>query len=328
MKAALPVRASTVRLLTVHGAKGLEADTVFVMDTEPERTNPATTTLLVEWPVEAERPTRCAFVYNENRCPPSLRAALDDEMRAREREELNGLYVAMSRAKRRLVFSATEPYLAPIGPTWWSRVGTACPAVAAASRAALRRCPATSTAAAARRDDIVIATAAAVARVRDRSRRSAPPRRAATSARIGRAVHRALEWIVADAGIDRDEAADAAAREFGAAAGSVRDVVAAIVDHPEGARFFRGPQIRWSGNEVSLSDGGEVLRIDRLVLVDEGDGPVWWVLDYKLQPRARRARRLSGAIAALPRGGRARPAGRRRSLRLHHRRRAGSSELV
>ena len=128
LKAALPVRASTVRLLTVHGAKGLEADTVFVMDTEPERTNPATTTLLVEWPVEAERPTRCAFVYNENRCPPSLRAALDDELRAREREELNGLYVAMSRAKRRLVFSATEPYLVPNGPTWWSRVCAACSA--------------------------------------------------------------------------------------------------------------------------------------------------------------------------------------------------------
>ena len=33
---------------------------------------------------------------------------------------------------------------------------------------------------------------------------------------------------------------------------------------------------------MSLSDGGDVLRIDRLVLIDEGDGPVWWVLDYKL----------------------------------------------
>ena len=112
VKAALPVRDSTVRLLTVHGAKGLEADTVFVMDTEPERVNPATTTLLVEWPVDSPRPTRCAFVYNENRCPYSLRSALDDELRAREREELNMLYVAMSRAKRRLVFSATEPYQA------------------------------------------------------------------------------------------------------------------------------------------------------------------------------------------------------------------------
>src|SRR4029078_12685834 len=50
VKAALPVRASTVRLLTVHGAKGLEADTVFVMDTEPERANPPTNTLLVDMP--------------------------------------------------------------------------------------------------------------------------------------------------------------------------------------------------------------------------------------------------------------------------------------
>ena len=189
-----------MRLLTVHGAKGLEADTVFVMDTEPERTNPATTTLLVEWPVEAERPTRCAFVYNENRCPHSLRAALDDEMRAREREELNGLYVAMSRAKRRLVFSATEPYQAPIGATWWSRVGAACPASPQRQgRAALR--PARRVAAAAaRREDIVIATLppwrASAHRSRQPARREAP----ATSARIGRAVHRALEWIVADAG--------------------------------------------------------------------------------------------------------------------------------
>ena len=280
VKAALPVRASTVRLLTVHGAKGLEADTVFVMDTEPERANPATTTLLVEWPVEAERPTRCAFVYNENRCPPSLRGALDDELRAREREELNGLYVAMSRAKRRLVFSATEPYLAPTGPTWWSRVAAACPA-SPQRQAALLFDPPSAVAAAAPRADVVIATLPPwrAASIATGVRRSEAP---AESARLGRAIHRALEWIVADPAIDRQEAADAAAREFGAAAAVVRQGVAAIVEHPDGARFFRGPQIRWSGNEVSISDAGEVLRIDRLALVDDADGPVWWVLDYKL----------------------------------------------
>ena len=280
VKAALPVRASTVRLLTVHGAKGLEADTVFVMDTEPERANPATTTLLVEWPVEAERPTRCAFVYNENRCPPSLRGALDDELRAREREELNGLYVAMSRAKRRLVFSATEPYLAPTGPTWWSRVAAACPA-SPQRQAALLFDPPSAVAAAAPRADVVIATLPPwrAASIATGVRRSEAP---AESARLGRAIHRALEWIVADPAIDRQEAADAAAREFGAGAAVVRQGVAAIVEHADGARFFRGPQIRWSGNEVSISDAGEVLRIDRLALVDDADGPVWWVLDYKL----------------------------------------------
>ena len=299
LKAALPVRASTVRLLTVHGAKGLEADTVFVIDAEPERSNPPTTTLLVEWPVEAARPTRCAFVYNENRCPPSLRAALDEEMRAREREELNGLYVAMSRAKRRLVFSATEPFLAPLGPTWWSRVGAVASAPAGPQQAELFAEPANADAAAsAPADEVVLATlppwrslpvddklamstaAPDAAQASTRGATASPS--ASASARLGRAVHRALEWIVADSGIDRDEAADAAAREFDAAAGSVRRSVAAVVDHPDGARFFRGEQIRWSGNEVSLSDRGEVLRIDRLVLLDGAAGPVWWVLDYKL----------------------------------------------
>ncbi len=322
LKAALPVRASTVRLLTVHGAKGLEADTVFVMDTEPERTNPPTTTLLVEWPVEAERPTRCAFVYNENRCPPSLRAALDDELRAREREELNGLYVAMSRAKRRLVFSATEPYLAPNGPTWWSRVCAACPAAPPGQAELLFDVPAAVAPPAAPEGDVVIATLPPwrAASIGTGARAVETP---AASARIGRAVHRALEWIVADPGIDRHEAADAAAREFGAAVAPVRHGVAAIVDHPDGARFFRGPQIRWSGNEVSVGDEGEVLRIDRLALVDEAGGPVWWVLDYKLSHAPEELDALPRAAAPLPRGGRARPARRGSALCLRDRRGSG-----
>ena len=280
VKAALPVRAATVRLLTVHGAKGLEADTVFVMDTEPEPVNPPTTTLLVEWPVEAERPTRCAFVYNENRCPASLRAALEEELRAREREELNGLYVAMSRAKRRLVFSATEPYRTPIGPTWWSRVSAACPVSPQRQAELLFDLPGSAPATAPSRQDIVIPTLPP--RVASSAGAGVRPAEPASAARIGRAVHRALEWIVADSAIDRRDAADAAAREFGAAAAAVQQGVDAILEHPDGARFFRGPQIRWSGNEVSISDDGEVLRIDRLALVDDAEGPVWWVLDYKL----------------------------------------------
>ena len=31
-----------------------------------------------------------------------------------------------------------------------------------------------------------------------------------------------------------------------------------------------------------MSDSGEPLRVDRLVLLDEAEGPTWWVLDYKL----------------------------------------------
>jgi ATP-dependent helicase/nuclease subunit A len=97
-------------------------------------------------------------------------------------------------------------------------------------------------------------------------------------------VHRTLEWAVGAAGVSGLGAlASAAAREFGADAGAVRRRAAAILTHADTARFFSGPQIRWSGNEVPVSDSGEVLRIDRLVQLDEKAGAqVWWVLDYKL----------------------------------------------
>ena len=78
------------------------------------------------------------------------------------------------------------------------------------------------------------------------------------------------------------ELASAAAAEFGVAADAVERHGAAILRHPDGARFFTGRQILWSGNEVSLSDAGDVLRIDRLVLLEEAGAPSWWVLDYKL----------------------------------------------
>jgi len=52
---------------------------------------------------------------------------------------------------------------------------------------------------------------------------------------------------------------------------------------PSCARFFRGPALRWSGNEVPVAEAGEVLRIDRLVALADGDRWIWWVLDYKLR---------------------------------------------
>jgi ATP-dependent helicase/nuclease subunit A len=299
VKAAPPVRADAVRLLTIHGAKGLEADTVFVTDADPERPGTETTTLLVDWPVEAEHPVRCAFVYNEARCPPSLAELLAADMQAREREEMNSLYVAMTRAKRRLVLSATEPFLAPPRASWWQRLqplavvreaeGTSAAAspardlVAASLRVLPRRAPpapATPTEpqlslpfaeAAPRRDDLGPRSVVREEEVDE-------PRRA-----LGRAVHRLLEWaggsVVAAPIADL---AAAAAAEFGVAAEEVERRAAAILRHPQGARFFTGPQILWSGNEVSVSDAGEVLRIDRLVRLEEDSGAAWWVLDYKL----------------------------------------------
>ncbi|MBC8055118.1 MAG: PD-(D/E)XK nuclease family protein, partial [Rhizobiales bacterium] len=280
VKATTPTHADAVQLLTVHGAKGLEARVVFVMDTDPEPKNTETATLLVDWPVEADAPKRCAFVYSEAACPPSLAAVLDTERNARLREELNGLYVAMSRAKQRLVFSATEPSRHAGGPSWWDRIGPLstpflladgeAPAPVAAAPAPARIKVLSLTA----RPDIALPL-------------QRPDRSPDTEAsRLGQAVHRLLEWATADApGTDArwNDLAQAAAVEFAAPPAAVARLANVILQSPDCARFFRGPQLRWAGNEVPVSEGGDLLRIDRLVLLDERDAPVWWVLDYKLQ---------------------------------------------
>ncbi|OYW17300.1 MAG: hypothetical protein B7Z52_06995, partial [Burkholderiales bacterium 12-64-5] len=100
--------ADAVQLLTIHGAKGLEARAVFVIDTMPEAPKAETATLLIDWPADAAHPHCCAFVASESRCPPSLRALMAAEQVGRAREELNALYVAMTRARERLVFAAME----------------------------------------------------------------------------------------------------------------------------------------------------------------------------------------------------------------------------
>ena len=279
IKAASPTHADAVQLLTVHGAKGLEARVVFVMDADPEPKASATTTLLIDWPVEAEQPRRCAFVYSEAACPPSLVALLDTERQARRREELNGLYVAMSRAKQRLVFSATEPSRRAPGASWWDRIE---PLAAAHPLPAAAVLPA-----AAAPPPATLKMLSFNPRAEPVARPPALPQRSpdTDATRLGQAVHRMLEWAAAAPASDaaRAELAQAAADEFGAPAGAVAALAQTILGSPDCARFFGGPQLRWAGNEVPVSDAGEPLRIDRLVQLDAADGPVWWVLDYKLQ---------------------------------------------
>jgi hypothetical protein len=98
------------------------------------------------------------------------------------------------------------------------------------------------------------------ARVGTAGRAASPPTVVAEEARaalLGRAVHRTLEWAARTPVVtDLDRLAAAAAREYGADAGEVRRHAAAILAHADTARFFRGPQIRWSGNEVPVSESG------------------------------------------------------------------------
>lgn len=266
----LPVAppAEAVQLLTVHGAKGLEARAVFVVDSDPYRRATESATLLIDWPPEQAAPQCVAFVAPAE-LPPSLRTLWDHEQRQVEREELNALYVAMTRARERLVFSRTEPRQHDGERPWWLRIRPL-------ARLWEPWLPPP-------RDDEPTATVPQPLRVLA-PRPRAPVAGAGDDAAWGRAWHRVLEWASRpESAVHRSELADlaqAAARNEGLAAEVADQLVQAtlaVFGHADSRRFHDPLELLWAGNEVGVSDSGALLRVDRLVQLADG----WWVIDYK-----------------------------------------------
>jgi len=274
LKLPLPVEAEAVQLLTVHGAKGLEAQVVFLIDGDAPPPKAETSTLLVDWPVDDIAPRRVAFFASEARVPPALQALLDEEKAQREREELNALYVAMTRARTQLIISRTVAARAPSGPTWWSRLQPVSQVLEAPTDAQQPR-------------------GEAAEPLRELPLWAAPelPARASqdaedeAQARLGEAIHRVLEWASQPLKQRAVLASltDAAAQMYGLDQKARERLVratAAILESPQCAAFFDAERLSWAGNEVPLIFEGNDLRLDRLVCLRETGE--WWVLDYKL----------------------------------------------
>jgi ATP-dependent helicase/nuclease subunit A len=94
-----------VRMLTIHAAKGLEAPVVFLIKADEERRNRDHYGVLLDWPPEAEQPAHFS-VYGPSGWRGQARQPLfDQEQALEERETLNLLYVAMTRACQALLVS-------------------------------------------------------------------------------------------------------------------------------------------------------------------------------------------------------------------------------
>jgi ATP-dependent helicase/nuclease subunit A len=294
----IPARPDAVQLLTVHGAKGLEARAVFVLDCDPEARRDHQPAVLVDWPVDQPRPRQVAFVSHAGRVPPSLRALDEAERAEGRREELNALYVALTRAEELLVISRTEPFNQSEGRSWWSRlVGLAQPW--APQAAAVAGGPAAGAGQAVPLLSVpVLPPLQAVGPASAGLDPATPDLRPAAAedtpvAALGRAVHRVLEWATRELPVQRtpqalQPLAEAAAQGEGLPPGQVAPVLAAVLQVLHSADFapFIDPQrVAWAGNEVALADAGDTLRLDRLVRLHAGPAeaaPQWWVLDYKL----------------------------------------------
>ncbi|HEY0824011.1 MAG TPA: 3'-5' exonuclease, partial [Ramlibacter sp.] len=290
-----------VRLLTVHGAKGLEAAVVLMLDTDSSPARPESMGALCEWPGEAPAPWRFAFLASETRPPACSVDALAVEQAARAREELNALYVAMTRAGRQLVISSVVPSVA--GPvTWWQRLLPCATPVPAPQPVQ----PPAGEGTAERGFVLRVVPGATEAASLEWLRPAGAE--GSDASRLGEAMHRLLEtWP------RRGEVRPAQLREverlfaLDPAAAQQAAAMARRIVEGEGAWAWDPAAVDWQGNEVELHHAGELLRLDRLVR--RRDTGEWWVLDYKSaaeperQPGLRdQMRRYREAVAASQQG--------------------------
>ena len=293
---ALPARVhpGAVQLLTIHGAKGLEARVVFIVDADAQEGRPNHHTVMVDWPESEARPVSCAFIRSEANPPPSLSQAMDHERAAQRREELNALYVALTRAREQLVFSRTQPRTSNKHGSWWQRlmdskaVGQAHAWVPQASPLPLPDVMGEQ-----KPPDAHLAVLPTLAAQAPKLMPFTPPPVAEEAALLGQVVHKALEWLTALTTDQRSasrirQAIQSACLALAAPAdllARAEPLVTQILGSRELAAWLDPGQLSWAGNEVGLTHEGKTLRIDRLVALDSPTGREWWVLDYKLQHR-------------------------------------------
>ncbi len=106
--AAPPPGGARVRLMTIHAAKGLEAQVVILADTGPVKNRSKAYQALVDWPASADRPRHFLLTAGKDTLDAFSRQRLAEQQLAEQREEANLLYVALTRAKRVLIVSCAS----------------------------------------------------------------------------------------------------------------------------------------------------------------------------------------------------------------------------
>ncbi|MDO4769942.1 MAG: UvrD-helicase domain-containing protein, partial [Brachymonas sp.] len=294
-----------VRLLTVHGAKGLEASLVLLLNSDAERDKTRSMDILIDWPGQHEHPQQLVFLESGRTPPPSAQALLDQEKAAARREEHNAWYVAMTRAARVLALSASEPHNGH-PESWWQQMqqtglaqplalqddGTvALPAELAATvlgesdrnakhpTDAQTDQPAAEQKARTPRTIELPQLPNALANAADASSQVPasplplmPPADTARQlqATLGEAMHKVLEWQRVGQALDAQQqqaAGQALALQYGLNPQQIEQVLhrAQAILQGEGAWAWDPTQIDWQANEVDIAWQGQCWRIDRLV---------------------------------------------------------------
>ena len=254
---------NAVRIMTIHGAKGLEAPIVLLADANAGgRANDAYG-VLGHWPLDAARPDHFSLRSTAARRGRAREPFFEEEERVDEQENWNLLYVAMTRAKQMFILSGSEN--ARPGP-WYASVARCIGGVAAR----LSEAP----------NPIAphMQHAASVPELRGTIPAVGVRRTRIETAEMsfGIRFHALLDQITAGQTDSENSILEKSASTSLAA--DVTDAVLAVIANPALRRFYDPSQYFNALNEVEyIGNAGDMRRIDRLVEFQDAV----WVLDYK-----------------------------------------------
>ena len=260
-----------LRIYTVHESKGLEAPLVWLLDSNAKAPSDKGYDVLLDWPTNAARPSHLSL-YGDKASRGAAREQyfVADQLLA-AREDMNLLYVAMTRAKQILLVSGSGKLLED---SWYARVAAAqgervdAPLLAASANTATVSEPSVATSIDAR---LTLALPTGTRKVV----MTEPQRR-------GVWLHALLQHLAATDDTTQETERVALQSRIGIPATEMDALwlqAQQLLTAPSLARYFDANQYLSACNEMPyVNSKGELKRIDRLV---EFDDEVW-VLDYKL----------------------------------------------
>ncbi|MDP2760670.1 MAG: UvrD-helicase domain-containing protein [Sideroxyarcus sp.] len=263
-----------VRIYTVHEAKGLEAPIVWLLDANAGNKNKDGNDVLLDWPAHEERPLHFSL-YTDQASRGKKRAPLFEQDAAQQAcEEMNLLYVGMTRAQQALIVSGSskgeDREEKKKAQSWYDRIAAAVgeqpnPLHLAAPRPQAGEGQGRGAGVKEAELPAILPTGKRAARNTVQQQR-------------GIWLHALLQNITDGCAADEHELRRRLAIPSAEMA-SLRQQARNLLTSPHLARFFDARQYRSACNEMPyINARGELKRIDRLV---EFDDEVW-VLDYKL----------------------------------------------